>query len=53
MIHVRVIKAADPAAVGKAAADVFEAVIAAKPAAVIGLATGSTPVEMYQNLVKT
>ena len=52
MIHVRVIKAADPAAVGKAAADVFEAVIAAKPAAVIGLATGSTPLPLYAELIR-
>ena len=35
MIHVRVIKVADPAQMGKAAADVFEAVIAAKPASIL------------------
>ena len=51
MIHVRVIKVADPAQMGKAAADVFEAVIAAKPAAVIGLATGSTPLPLYAELI--
>ena len=52
MIHTRVIKVADPAMVGKAAADVFEAVIAAKPAAVIGLATGSTPLPLYAELIR-
>ncbi len=51
MNHVRVVKVADPAAMGKAAADVFEAVIAKKPACVIGLATGSTPLPLYKELI--
>ena len=36
---------------GKAAADEFEAVIHAKPACVIGLATGSTPLPLYRELI--
>ncbi|MBQ2826579.1 MAG: glucosamine-6-phosphate deaminase [Clostridia bacterium] len=51
MLHPRIIVAKDPAAVGKAAADQFEAVIAKKPAAVIGLATGSTPLPLYRELI--
>ena len=46
MLHVRVMKAKDPAEMGKLAADQFEAMIQAKPACVIGLATGSTPIPL-------
>ena len=42
-IHARIIVAKDPAEAGKLAADQFEAVLNTKPACVIGLATGSTP----------
>jgi glucosamine-6-phosphate deaminase len=34
------------------AADVFEAVVRRKPAAVLGLATGSTPLPTYQELIR-
>lgn len=52
MIHTRVIVAENPAEVGKLAADVFEAEIQTKPACVIGLATGSTPLPLYAELIK-
>ncbi len=51
MNHVRIIKVANPDLMGKAAADVFEAEIAKKPACVIGLATGSTPLPLYKELI--
>ena len=51
MLHVNLIKAADPEEVGKLAADLFEALIRTKPACVIGLATGSTPLPLYQELI--
>ena len=50
MIHTRIIVAKDPAEVGKLAADQFEAVLITKPACVIGLATGSTPLPLYREL---
>jgi len=52
MIHTRVIVAKDPAQVGALAADIFEAQIQTKPACVIGLATGSTPLPLYAELAK-
>lgn len=52
MIHVRVIKTKDPEEMGKLAADQFEAMIQTKPACVIGLATGSTPLPLYRELIK-
>ena len=51
MLHVRVVKAKDPAEMGKLAADQFEALIQQKPACVIGLATGSTPIPLYKELI--
>ena len=51
MLHVNLIKAADPKEVGKLAADHFEALIRTKPACVIGLATGSTPLPLYRELI--
>lgn len=38
-------------AVGKLAADLFELEISARPACVLGLATGSTPLPLYRELV--
>ena len=52
MLHVRMIKAKNPEEVGKFAADQFEAMIHAKPACVIGLATGSTPLPLYRELIR-
>ncbi len=52
MIHPRVIVVKNPEEMGVIAADQFEAMIQAKPAAVIGLATGSTPLPLYRELIR-
>ncbi len=52
MLHVRILKCKDAAEVGKMAADQFEALIAAKPACLLGLATGSSPLPLYRELVE-
>lgn len=52
MLHPRVIVAMNPEEVGVLAADVFEDVLSRKPAGVIGLATGSTPLPLYRELIK-
>lgn len=41
----------DAAAVAAYGADVFEAELAARPAAVLGLATGATPLALYRELI--
>ena len=46
MLHLNIIKVKTPEEMGKAAADEFEAVICRKPACVMGLATGSTPLPL-------
>ena len=51
MLHPRIIVAKNPEEVGKFAADVFETEIQKKPACVIGLATGSTPLPLYRELI--
>ena len=51
MIHPRIIVAKNPEEAGKLAADLFEAEIQKKPACVIGLATGSTPLPLYRELI--
>lgn len=51
MLHTRMIIAKNPDEVGKLAADMFEAEIQKKPACVIGLATGSTPLPLYRELI--
>jgi len=51
MLHLKVMKAKTPEEVGKFAADIFESTIQAKPACVIGLATGSTPLPLYRELI--
>ncbi len=51
MLHVHILKAKDPAEVGKLAADQFEALINTKPACVLGLATGSSPLPLYRELI--
>ena len=51
MLHLNIIKVKTPEEMGKAAADEFEAVIHAKPACVLGLATGSTPLPLYKELI--
>ncbi len=52
MLHVKLLKVKDPAEMGKRAADLFEEMIASKPACVIGLATGSTPLPLYRELIE-
>ena len=51
MLHLNIIKVKTPEEMGKAAADEFEAVICRKPACVMGLATGSTPMPLYRELI--
>lgn len=51
MYHPRIVVAKNPEEVGKLAADKFEAEIQMKPACVIGLATGSTPLPLYRELI--
>ena len=41
----------DPAAIGVIGADAIEVLLACKPAAVLGLATGSSPLAIYDDLV--
>lgn len=51
MLHPRILVAKTADEAGVLAANEFEAVIAKKPAAVIGLATGSTPLPLYRELI--
>lgn len=51
MFHIRIVKCKDLSQVGSAAADLFERLIAAKPACLLGLATGSSPLPLYRELI--
>lgn len=51
MIHTRIVVVKNPDEMGVKAADHFEALIQSKPACVIGLATGSTPLPLYKELI--
>ena len=51
MLHVNIIRAENPEAAGKLAADLFETLIRTKPACLLGLATGSTPLPLYRELI--
>ena len=51
MIHTRIIVVKNPEEMGIKAADQFEAMIQSKPACVIGLATGSTPIPLYKEMI--
>ena len=51
MHHVTIQVAANPETAGKLAADLFESVMKAKPDCVLGLATGSTPLPLYRELI--
>jgi len=51
MLHLNLIKAKTPEEAGSAAADLFEDLIRAKPTCVLGLATGSTPLPLYRELI--
>ena len=52
MHHVKIIRCADPEEVGKRAADLYTALLQEKPACLLGLATGSTPLPLYRELVR-
>lgn len=52
MLHANIIKVKSPEEMGSVAADIFESLIRTKPACVLGLATGSTPIPLYRELVK-
>lgn len=52
MENVKVFIAETPEEAGKKAADIFESVILQKPGCVIGLATGSTPLPLYRELIE-
>ena len=52
MLHVNLIIAKDPAEAGRLAADIFQEIINAKPDCVLGLATGSTPLPLYRELIE-
>jgi glucosamine-6-phosphate deaminase len=49
---VEVVILADPASVGRVVADAVEALLARKPDAVLGLATGSSPLPVYEELIR-
>lgn len=51
MYHNKIIIAKNPEEVGKLAADIFEVAIKEKPNCVIGLATGSTPLPLYAEMI--
>ena len=48
----KLIKAKNPAEAGKLAADMFEEIIRNNPQCVLGLATGSTPLPLYHELIE-
>ena len=52
MNHIKLIRCADAEAAGKAAATLYTALIQSKPDCLLGLATGSTPIPLYKELVK-
>ena len=51
MLHFNLLKAETAADAARLAADRFQEVICAKPACVLGLATGSSPVPLYRELI--
>ena len=51
MLHLNLMQVETPEEMGRVAADEFETVIRAKPACVLGLATGSTPLPLYRELI--
>ncbi len=48
---IQIIKASDPAEVGRLAADRIAALLHRKPQCVLGLATGSSPLPLYRELI--
>ena len=51
MLHYEFIVAQNPEEAGKLAADIFQEILLAKPRCVLGLATGSTPLPLYRELI--
>ena len=51
MLHFNLLKTETAADAARLAADRFQELICAKPACVLGLATGSTPVPLYRELI--
>lgn len=51
MYHMNIIRAKTPEEVGALAADLFQEAVAQKPDCVMGLATGSTPLPLYRELI--
>lgn len=51
MNRINIIRADAPESAGRHAANIFEALIREKPDCVIGLATGSTPLPLYRELI--
>ena len=51
MLHLNLIRVESPEEMACAAADIFEDLIRTKPACVLGLATGSTPLPLYRELI--
>lgn len=51
MYPANILIARDPAGAGRLAAGIFESAVKEKPACVIGLATGSTPLPLYRELI--
>ena len=52
MLHINLIVAKDPTEAGRLAADIFQDIVNAKPDCVLGLATGSTPLPLYRELIE-
>ena len=52
MLHINLIVAKDAAEAGRLAADIFQEIVNAKPDCVLGLATGSTPLPLYRELIE-
>lgn len=52
MLRPRIMITSFPEQMGRAAADILQDLISRKPSCVIGLATGSTPIPLYRELVR-
>lgn len=51
MLHITIYRVPTPEEAGRVAADLFQTAIQKKPDCVIGLATGSTPLPLYRELI--
>lgn len=52
MLHIRTVEVNSPEEAGRVAADIFADVMHARPSCVLGLATGSTPLPLYRELIR-